>query len=92
MNATTIQQPTRKMTRVELAEHKFNQTRIIAISTRLDLVVRYFRHQWVFIEPLTNKAWTEALNDEAAVAWLETIPYPRKSGTLEKEKSRQGNI
>ena len=68
-----------------LAAHKFNQKTIMAKAARRDLVVQYFRRQWTFIEPCDMTSYVESLSDENALAWLSTVPYPRKSGALDAE-------
>ena len=69
--------------RESLAQHKFNQKKIMAKAARRDLVVQYFRRQWTFIEPFDLKPYVRSLTDENAISWLSSIPCPRKTGTLE---------
>jgi hypothetical protein len=71
--------------RESLAEHKFNQKKIMAMAARRDLVVQYFRRQWTFIEPFNMKAYVRSLSDKNAISWLSSIPYPRKAGSLEEQ-------
>lgn len=68
-----------------LAEHKFNQKKIMAMAARRDLVVQYFRRQWTFIEPFDMKPYVRSLSDKNAISWLSSIPYPRRAGSLDEK-------
>ncbi len=87
MNALPGSKFFHQLSQVEWATHKFNQKHILFMAARRDLVVRYFRTQWVFIDPKLNTAWTDSLDDERAIVWLNDVPFPRKPGTLEKQKN-----
>ena len=68
------------------AEHKFNQQKILAMAGRHDLVVRYYGGLWDFIDPMTNETWVQSLDDERAIDWLTSVPYPRMPGSLETQE------
>ena len=61
-----------------LAEHKFNQKRIMRMATRRGLVVQYFNRKWAFLRPDESpEHLSMSMPDEQAIEWLASVPYTR---------------
>jgi len=62
--------------RESLAEHKFNQKRIMGMAARRGLVVQYYNRKWRFLKPDGSQEHLPmAMPDEKAIEWLASVPY-----------------
>lgn len=74
----TVHQPasTQYSARESLAEHKFNQKRIMAMAARRGLVVQYFNRRWKFLKPDGSPEHIPmTMTDDKAIEWLASVPY-----------------
>ena len=59
-----------------LAEHKFNQKRIMEMAARRGLIVQYYNRKWRFLKPDGNQEHLPmAMPDDKAIEWLVSVPY-----------------
>ena len=63
--------------RESLAEHKFNQKRIMGMAARRGLIVQYFNRKWIFLKPDEGQEHLPvAMPDEKAIEWLVSVADP----------------
>ena len=62
--------------RESLAEHTFNQKRIMGMAARRGLVVQYFNRRWKFLKPDGSPEHIPmTMTDDKAIEWLASVPY-----------------